>query len=355
MSVVIQSGLGGFAAIASQTTYGGTYATPTKTLVFKSGKATWNPHPVQGGPYLAGGRFVDIGSARVLTWLDAKGTLTGDVTDTSFALLLACALGTSATMAQIGTTTAYELGGTNGANLNIPDVQNTVGSGAQFDMQWGIPVLNGTSGATLNPVNFHSCVITKAEFMFPRDGLVTYSFDFDAQYVETSTALISPSYNNAAQPFTMNNASSAFSVGTYQSETAVDGVRKATITWERKVDDSRIYLGSTYKQFPTANDLTKVTVALDTDYTLQAETLYSQFLAGTAQSIIVSAIGNAIGSSGHNRTFGFQIPYSFVDTGGERDLDGPKVISNTLNLSSTIDTANDPTLIASYVSPDTAF
>src|SRR6185312_10219232 len=109
--VSIGSGLGGFAAIAPQPTYGATYATPTRVLIMKSAKATWDPHIVYGGPYLEGGITVQPGVARVPTWLDAKGTITGDMTTTSQALLLKTALASSANLTALGTTTAFELGG----------------------------------------------------------------------------------------------------------------------------------------------------------------------------------------------------------------------------------------------------
>src|SRR5437660_1369507 len=98
MAVSIGSGLGGFAAIAAQPTYGATFVTPTRTLMIKSGKASWNPHIVYGGPYLEGGITIVPGAARVATWLDATGTLTGDVTNTAHANLLKVALASSASL-----------------------------------------------------------------------------------------------------------------------------------------------------------------------------------------------------------------------------------------------------------------
>src|SRR5215469_13280128 len=105
------SGLGGFAAIVNQPTYGASFVTPTRTLsTFKSFKPTFDPHYVQGGPYLAGGRAVDIGTAHVKMYLDARGTLAGDVGTSGMALLVATAFGSNAKLTQFGTTAAYELG-----------------------------------------------------------------------------------------------------------------------------------------------------------------------------------------------------------------------------------------------------
>ena len=166
MAVTIGSGLGGFAAVAAQPTYGASFVTPTRVLLLKSGKGTWDPHLVYGGPYLEGGITVVPGAARVPTYLDAKGTLMGDMTSTASALLLQVALASTATLTQLGTTSAYALGGAGGASMGVADT-----NGSYFDMQFGAPTTDGTQEA----YNYHSNVITKAEWVFDRAGLVTYS------------------------------------------------------------------------------------------------------------------------------------------------------------------------------------
>lgn len=348
----IGSGLGAFAAIAAQPTYGATFVTPTRSLTFKTAKMTWDPHPVQGGPYLRNGQGYDLGSARVLTWLDAKGTIDGDVTNTGHALLLATALGSNAALTQISSTTAYQLGGTSGANISFPDLQNGGTSGCSFDMQLGVP----DSSATLHAQNYHSCMITKATWVFDRAGLVTYSYDLDAQYLETSTSLITPSFPASPVPFSMGSASAAFAVGAYGAEAATDGIRKVTITLERKLKTDRAYLGNQYKDVPVSNDNVKVTAEIEADYTAAAKTgLFDLFLPGTATSIVCTAVGNAIGVSGKNDTFGIHLANAFVDSGGEANPDGPDLVKNTIKVSATLDTASDALLNATLITADTGF
>ena len=352
MTTTLGSGLGGFAAIAAQPTYGSAFVTPTRTLTFKSCKMTYNPHIVQGGPYLRGGGLVDLGSAHVQTWLDAAGNITGDVVNTGHALLLATALGSSATLTQSGTTTAYQLGGATGASVGAPDKNNGGSSGCCFDMQLGVP----TSDGTLRQENYHSVMITKAEWVFDRAGLVTYSYDLDAQYVEKTTGLITPSYPAAPVPFSMASASSLFKVGAFGSEAAVDGIRKATITLQRKLSTDRIYLGNQYKDVPVTNERADITVTLETDYTVAAKTaLFDLFLAGTATSVVCTAVGNAIGTSGSSDTFQLNASNCFVQTGGESPLDGPDLPKNTIVLKGTVDTAGDSALIAKLTTGDTVF
>lgn len=346
MATTIGSGLGAFAAIAPQPTYGSTWVTPTRTLTFKTGKATYNPHIVQGGPYLRNGAIVDIGSAHIQTYLDTTATLAGDVMDVGHALLLASALGTSAQLTQLGTTTAYELGGTNAAVLGVTEQAGS--TGAQFDMQWGVPITTGVQEAQ----NFHSTLITKAEWVFERTGLVTYSYELDSQYVEGTTPVISPSEPAAPIPFSMSGTNCVFLAGT----TAVDGIRKATVTLERKFAVDRIYLGNTYKDVPVSNGLVDIMVALDTDYTSTAKTnLYDTWLTNTPVLLTIGSVGSQIGTSGHNRTFQLAISNSFLETGGEPNPDGPDLVKNTLTFKGTLDAAADAAITCTYITPDTTF
>lgn len=346
MSVTLGSGLGGFAAVAAQPTYGATLVTPTRVLMIKSAKATWDQHIVYGGPYLEGGITIVPGAARVATYIDAKGTLMGDVTSTAQALMLKTALASTASLTQLGTTTAYELGGASGATMGIADT-----NGAYFDMQMGVPTRDGTQKA----YTYHSCLITKAEWVFDRSGLVTYSYDFDAQYVEQTTALITPTYPTNSVAFNMANSASVFQVGALGSEATIDGVKKVTITLERPMSTQDIYLGSTYKAAPVTNQYVKLTAAVDAQFTPANKTaLWDLYLANTPISLICTAIGSTITGTTKN-TFGLQLTNAFIDSSAEPGLDGPDVINNTLALTGTIDAAADAPLKATLITADTAF
>ena len=346
------SGLGGFTAIVNQPTYGATFVTPTRTLYFKSNRTIHDPHIVQGGPYLAGGRIVDIGSAHVTTWQDAKGTLTGDVMSTGMALLLAASFGSNGKLVQSGTTTAYELGGSGGIKLEAAESHDAKAeSGFAFDMQIGIPYTN----AEVQAYNYHSCIINKAEFVFERAGLVSYTFDWDAQYVETTTALITPTFTTSGVPFSMGNTSSAFEIGNPGSMSALPGVRKMTVTLEKKFALDRIYLGQEHKSAPVSNGLVDIKVAAEVDYTSQAKTIYQAFLANEALELVAKAVGAAIGSSGKSNTLQFALSNAFINSGGEPPLDGPDLVKNTVNLLATINAANEPALTAKLISADSTF
>jgi hypothetical protein len=347
MAVSIGSGLGGFAAIAAQPTYGATFVTPTRVLMLKSGKANWNPHLVYGGPYLEGGITIVPGAARVSTYLDSTGTLAGDMTNTAAALLLKVALASSASLTALGTTTAFELGGVSGAPMGVADT-----NGSYFDMQWAAPTTDGTQ----KQYNLPSCVITKAEWVFDRAGLVTYSYDFDAQTVQTSTALITPSFPTNAVAFNMASASSLFKVGAFGAEATIDGIRKATFTLERPMAMDRIYLGSPLKQSPITNNYINLSCTLEGDFTPNNKTaIWDLFLANTPISIIATSVGSQIGATGQFNTFGLNLSNAFLDSNAEPNIDGPDIIKQSLTFKGTIDSASDAPLKATLITGDSTF
>lgn len=352
MTTSIGAGIGGAVVIAQQPSYGASFVSPTRAPTFKSFKATYNPHPVQGGPYLRDGQPVDQGSARVLSWLDAKATLAGDVMTSGHALLFASALGTAATLTQLASTTAYELGGSSATTLSVPDKNNTF-----LDLQAQVPDASGT----VHPENYHSGLITKAEWVFDRVGLVSYSYDLDFQYLEKTTGLVAVTEPGGPVPFTMiNNGGSAgqtsqFRAGAFGSEATIDGVRKATVTLERKVQDDRIYLSNQYKDMPVTNDLVDITVALAVDYTTAAKTgLFDLFLAGTPTSLVCSAVSSQIGVSGDYNTFQVNPTNCFVQTGGESSLDGPKIVNNTITFKGTMDASGND-FVGTLITADTGW
>lgn len=353
MTITLGSGLGAQAIAKSQSTWGGTYmGTGGTTLLFKTAKLSFDPHIVQGGPYLNSGQLAALASTRVLTWTSAKVTLAGDATNTAMARQIICAMGTSSTLSEIGTGAAYGIGGTAGCAIGAVDTNNTY-----IDLQLGIP----TDDGTVNPFSFHSGVIQKAEFMFERGALVGYTFDYLFQYVETATGLLAASPSTSPQPFSMATSTgtaggSCFAVGTAGAEVIIPGIKKATLTIDRTLasEIDRMYLGYSYQQEPVTSDYIKVNWGLETDYNPTTKTdLFDLLLAGTAvPSVYVQSVGSAIGSSGQNNTLKFQTKSAYVESGGEPDLSGPKIVGNTINLVANIDTGNDAFLNCVYLTAD---
>lgn len=345
------SGLGAFAAVAQQKEYGAAFVTPTRTLYFKTFKPTFDPHFVQGGPYLAGGRIADIGSAHVKMYTDAKATLTGDVMTIGQALLLASAFGSAGKLTQSGTTTAYELGGAGGIKLEAPESHNATKESTFLDMQVGVPYTN----AEVVAYSYHSGVVTKAEFVFDRIGLCAYSYDIDYQYLENTTALITPAYTTNGVPFAMNEGSSEFKIGTPGGAVALAGVRKITVTLEHKMATDRIYLGEEHKAMPISNGLVDIGVAVELDYTEAAKNVFKAFLNNEALEIIAIATGAEIGSSGKKNLFEFKMPNVFLASGVEPPIEGPDLIKNNASAKATINATNEAVVSAKLITADTTF
>jgi hypothetical protein len=351
------SGLGIYGAVVRRKEYAvGAFGTPTRTLYLKTFKPTWDPHIVQGGPYLGYGRIADIGSAHVKMGTDAKATLTGDVMTSAQALLLASAFGCDPTLKQVGTTTAYELfhtppGGSleAGVVLEAPESHDAEKKSAFLDLQLGIPYTN----AELNAQNYKAGVVTKAEFVFDRMALCSYSYDIDFRAVEPSGgSLIVPSATVAGVPFAMNEGSSAFKIGTPGSASALQGVRKMTVTLEHKMATDRWYLGEAEKGLPVSNALVDITMSVEADYTESAKNVFEAFLKNEAKEIIAEAFGAEIGTSGKKNTFTFKMPNIFINAGAEPPITGPDIIKPTMTAKATINAANEAVVSATLITAD---
>lgn len=356
----IGSGGGAQCVMKAQSSWGGTFmSTGQRSVPFKTAKFNFDPHYVQGGPYLAAGQLAPLGSARIQTWQDARFTITIDMLNTACSPLVIAAIASSSTWSEIGTTVAYGLNGAGPASASAPDLQNTY-----LDVQFGVP---DDSGA-LHAFNFHSCVVQKAEWVFERANLVTASFDLIAQQIETTTGLLTYTAPTAEVPFAMNNATataglalpahtSGFAFGTYNSEVSEPGVKKATVTLDRKLaaEADRMYLGYQFQQNPVTNDYVDLGVAFDIDYTSATQsTLWTYLLGGNLTSLVIqSVIGTAIVGTQYP-TFALQIPSFGVDNpDAAPSPEGYKIVQTTMNGKGHTDTAGDPWLNCTFVTADT--
>ncbi len=358
---VIASGLGAQAVVKAQPSCGGTFITTgQRTLIFKTIDLSIDPHVVNGGPYLAAGQLTNLLSARVLTWQDAKFTIKGDMQNTAMALLLACALGSPAALTEIGTTTAYELGGSSGATASAPDLNDT-----WFDLQLSLPDTAGNA----NPLSFHSCVIQKAEWVFDRVNLVSYEYDCIAQQAESATTLLAATEPTSQVPFDMANASgvtgaalpvntSGFAIGTFGSEEVQPGLKKITFTLNRKLyaEANRMYGGYQFQQSPVTDGYVDMGVSIETDFTPQVYTdLVQLLLSGDPTSVVAQAVGPLISGTSYN-TFSLNTPAFVVDDPkAYPSLAGPDVLKSTITGTAKIDVAGDPWLKSTLITADTTF
>lgn len=345
MAGSIGGGLGGAVGIkaetlyASYTTAGTYYASGVKTLEPHSAKIQEKLHITQGTG-LASGRSVDLGSRRVNTWVDAAGDLETEVLTTGYALLLANAMGSGVTLAAISATTAYMATFAYG----VPDDQN------YFAMQNLVP---DTSGA-IHAYSYHGGKIPKSEWKIERGGLLMATHSLDFSVYEVASSAFTPS--EVTNSYAFDASGMTYSVGTYGSEAAVDGVRSFSLSLERELDTERIYLGNTNKEEPVTKGVTKLTCQMDVDFLASNKSiLWDIYNSQSPISIIASFAGPAIGASGSNNTLTFNLTNAYLDTNGTPELDGPDIVKASFTFIGLINTANVSPLTATLITGDAGF
>lgn len=343
MAGAIGGGLGGSIVIGVETAYGTTSVTLSRAVEVRSAKIDERVHTVQGWG-LAAGRSVELSSRRNTEWKDAGGEIEVEFLSTGMALLLATAMGSSATLVAVTTSsTAYNATFAYG----VPDGQNF------FAAQALVP----DTGGTIHPYTFHGGKITKAEWSIDRTNLLMCTYTADFQHVETATAAATPSFTTNNTAFDGVDLNGNFKVGTLGSEAAVDGVRKFTVSLERELDTERIYLGDTAtgKHEPLTKNWTKITCSMEVDLTsTNKAVLWDIYDSQASQSIIAEFVGPVITGS-YNNTIKFSLPNVQLDTNGTPQLDGPDLVRATLNFTALIDAGNDAPLSIYLITPDATF
>lgn len=300
-----------------------------------------NKPNITQGTGLAGGRLVDLGSRRAFTYADASGTMELEFLNQGMALLLANAMGSAATLTQLGSTSAYQIA----CSLGAPDNQN------YLSMQGLTP----DTGGNIKQQNFSGCKFPSVEFSIDMDNPLTWNFNVDAQQWQNTSSAGTPSYTANTRIFTFNGMS--FKVGAFGSEASIDGVTKLTCKIERGMYTKRIYMGQSAKSEPLSNAVVKISGTADVDLTPNNKAvLWDIFNTQTpVPSIVLDFKGAAIGSSGYSDEFKLNPTNVYVDSGGTPELDGPDVVKTTINWSGLIDTANDSALTATLTTADSTF
>ena len=334
--MAIGSGLGGYIGVGKETTYG-TFATATRFPEVHSSKIVRKPHTVQGTG-LAAGRIVDPASRYANTWWDGNGPIDFEWLSTGMGLLLNAIMGSSAVPTQLLTTAAYQLVSTLGA----PD-------GSSLSIQEAVPDTTGT----LHPYTALGCVPTDAEWTSERGGLLTCQVTMDAQDVSEVPAIATPTFTTGATGFHGDQCTIA--VGPKGSEVSVDGVKKFTLKIARKLDTTRIYMGSSLKEAPVTDGIVKITGSFDVDLvnTTVKAAFADMFASQDFFSLIATWTGPQIGTSGHDNSFALASP-SIVLTGATPDLSGPGVVTGSFPFEVLLDSGGDSALTATWVSGDTA-
>ncbi|MER7806168.1 phage tail tube protein [Streptomyces sp900116325] len=325
--MAIGSGLGAQLGIAPEVTYG-TFVAPTKFIEFtKEGLQLKKTTAQSAG--IAAGRLLALSSRRVVTQREGSGTVELEVTNKGMGLLLQALMGTTVTPVQQGAGPAY---------LQTHTLADTAGK--SLTIQKGVPLTTGT----VTKKNFLGCKITSAEFSCEATGMLTASYEFDAKDCEETSTLATASYPSMS-PF--NFSQMAVKTGTFGTETARDGIRKASIKFERPQATDRFYAGQAgLKKEPISNDQVKITGSLDVDY---VDTVLDDLhTTDGATSLVLEFVGPLIAAT-FFETFRITLPAIRIDD-APPTVEGFDVIKPTINFTGLYDGTNQPKI--EYISTD---
>jgi hypothetical protein len=317
--MAIGSGLGAQLGIAAEVTYG-TYVAPTKFVEFtKEGLALKKTTAQSAG--IAAGRLLPLSARRVLTRQEVQGSIDFEVTNKSMGLLHQALMGTAVTPVQQAATAAY---------LQTHTLASIAGK--SLSIQKGVPLTTGT----VTDKSFVGCKVTSGEFSCAVGEMLTASFEFDGKDCDESQTLAAASYPSMS-PFHFGQMT--LKTGTYNSETAHDGIRKVSVKIERPQDTERFYAGqSGRKKEPIENDQIKITGSLETDYVSTA--LDDLHTSDAATSLVWEFVGPLIETT-YFETWRLTLPAIRIDE-GPPVVDGFGVIKPTYNFTGLYDGTNQP-------------
>ena len=207
--------------------------------------------------------------------------------------LLKHALGGS-TIAQIGTTAAYK------AEFART---NTAGAWTQLPAGLSVEVNEGIENYIHDGQK-----VNQLELRFQPDQLPSGVFSFVGRKATLNTSASSPTFGLDADMITP--AQCSVFIGTTDWSAEVKGV---TITVGNGLDAERGRMGSNLIKEPVRTQRPDTMVRLDLEYNDTTKALVADFLAGTAKSIMVKALGAAIGTN--QQTFMVELPNCVIEDG----------------------------------------
>lgn len=330
--MALRSGLGNQVGFAKETVYG-TGVTVTKFLPVKKADFKLDKGIAQGTGIYAG-EFQDRLSQRAKTTRQGVLSMDVDILNKDFGLIIQALMGTTVTPVIQGAGPGY---------LQTHTLADPFGK--SLTIQTGIPEI---STGTVRPHTFVGCKPIQAEFTMQPDELFQASFDFDARDMTEATALATASYATALTPFSIGQGGGAspangltVKMGTFGSETVVDGITQAVVSIKRPSKTDRQYAGNAgLKSEPIVNEKTEsITGTLTADY-LDKTKLADLFHADTSFSLVLEGLG-AVTNASFYYTFRITLP-GCVFNDGTPTVDGPDVVNGDFPFVSLFDGTNQP-------------
>jgi hypothetical protein len=336
--MAIGSGLGAAFGIVDESVYG--------TL---PGSPTWRWHDtkdklpdlkmvknVAQGDGLASGRLLPPVTRRVITTqAGAISSLPTEVLNNKMGLILKHVFGGTVTPTQQAATTAY---------LQTHTLVDN--SGQKFSAQAQVPQTDGTVKAFTG----QGGKITSAEFSCEVDGLLMLDMAADFQKVLDTASAGTPSYATAQWPFHFGLMNVKLGA-TYGSESAVSGVRKASVKIDRGQDTGMFYAGAAgLKASPVMNGRPAVTGSLDVDF-VDKTVFADRFAADTTTALVLEWVGTTAIASTYYPAFRLKMPAVKFDD-GTPTVDSFGVVTTTFPFT-VLDDQTNAVLTCEYMSTDT--
>ena len=412
MATTVGSGIGSYLSSASEATYG-VALTPTRSLEYGSHNIRWKPKRVVGNG-LAGGTLLQKAAQRVQTTSTVEGDVKTQMYYKGMGPWLGSLFGSlGATPAQQGGTTAYLQTHTLATNWNqsltlqagmpvqsgliVPRnfsgvktvkgvfeckmdellqytatvdgrSEDTAAGRSDTSCTWttGGPVI-GDTAITLHDIG---CPVTGTGIpagsyvMSPLVPGVSFTLSSSPTVptpvnpatgtggtLTVGTAYAAPSYAASNPVFSFRDAT--IKLGSYGSETVVEGIRACTVTIDRPMKVDNFYQdGTGLKQQQPLNGYTKITVDFESDY-LSDSAFVAQFVSDTAQSFVWDFVSSTNAGTGYPFEFKLSIPnLSWED--GAPEVTGESIIQPKLALVGLLDSsAHLSGVQATYMSTDT--
>lgn len=246
------------------------------------------------------GRRVDAADRRVVTKVEANGSLEVELLTKGMGVLFEAALG-AGTSTKAGTA-AYQ-------QLLTPATTDFLPS---YTIQKGIPTLGG--GAA-QPQTFNGCVCSGFELSVGNAGIPTAKFNFLGRDVDTTTVLAPTSY--PAGTDLLSFVDGAIAIGgtlTLPTDTALAAggtaavnVREANLTWDNGLDGGGFNLGGKGRRTrKPALGLRKGTGTITVEYT--DNTLRDAFLTQADLALVLTFQSAKTIEAGYSPTVQITIP-----------------------------------------------
>lgn len=275
--------------VGKETTYG-TPATLTRAYEGKSDSFKRKQEFLSSVGF-RGGMHTQLSTRSVPVNMGGEGTLEVDVTPGGFGLLLQSALGT-VSGPTVTTAPAYR--------------QTFSSSAAGPSDSWTIQVQRVDSGGSIRSFTHVGSTMTGWSLSQDVGSLLTASFNFDFQDVQTGTAAGTPTYPNSALPWAWT-----------QSAATWNGAAIDLTSFKLDADlgfdvDRRFLRGSELKKKPIR---TKVpTFTGDAEMEFESLTHYAAFVAGTIAPMTITWTGPIISGAA---AFSFKVTLPAVQFQGD--------------------------------------